>query len=236
MDDRLMTIGEVATYLNIAERTVSKLVTDGLLPGVKVGNQWRFRKATIDTWLDDQMLGVLPRYIEPAEKSEGSPRRLLDLPSCFEASHVISELTATSKNMVIEELATFAHQLNLVRDKIWFMGALIERENVMPSAIGNGVAFLHALRRDPGQCVKPFMVLGRSRAGLVFDALDGKLTHLFFVLGLKYEELHLPWLHKLSYMLSRDDAFEAVLGAPDAEAVYRVLCEAEQRLGPAKGL
>ncbi|HKB70563.1 MAG TPA: helix-turn-helix domain-containing protein, partial [Thermoanaerobaculia bacterium] len=59
-----MTIKQLAEYLMVNDRTVLKLVTDGALPGVKVGNRWRFRKAMIDTWLDDQMLGVTPRYLE----------------------------------------------------------------------------------------------------------------------------------------------------------------------------
>ena len=58
------------------------------------------------------------------------------------------------------------------------------------------------------------MVLGRSVEGVEFDALDGKPTHLFFVLGLKYEELHLPWLFKLSQMLAREHAVEDLLKAP----------------------
>ncbi|HLN81518.1 MAG TPA: helix-turn-helix domain-containing protein [Thermoanaerobaculia bacterium] len=48
-----MTIKKLADYLSVNDRTVLKLVSDGTLPGVKVGNQWRFRKAMIDTWLDD---------------------------------------------------------------------------------------------------------------------------------------------------------------------------------------
>ena len=63
MEDRLMTARQLAAYLNVNDRTVLKLVQDGVLPGVKVGNQWRFRKAMIDTWLDDQMLGVMPRHL-----------------------------------------------------------------------------------------------------------------------------------------------------------------------------
>jgi len=230
MDDRLMTIKQLAAYLNITDRTVLKLVTDGVLPGVKVGNQWRFRKAMIDTWLDDQMLGVVPRCLETAAK-EVAPRNLLSLPNCFEPSQIIPELTATNKNMVVDELAALANKLGLVRDKTWFVGALIERENVLPSAIGNGIAFLHTLRRNPGQIVKPFMVLGRSRSGIDFDALDGKPTHLFFVLGLKFEELHLPWLHKLSHIFSQHDVFKTLLNAPNADTIYQILHDAEQRLG-----
>ncbi len=231
MDDRLMTIKELASFLHVNERTVLKLVTDGLLPGVKVGNQWRFRKAMIDTWLDDQMLGVVPRYVDGPGLAE-SPRRMLELSSCFGAEQVLADLAATSKGAIVEELAAFAERLGLVRDRTWFIGALIERENVMPSAIGNGVAFLHTLRRNPEQVARPFMVLGRSEQGVDFDALDGKPTHLFFVLGLKYQELHLPWLQKLSHMLSREDAVAALLKAPDASAIYELLARAERKLQP----
>jgi len=149
---------------------------------MKIGNQWRFRKAMIDTWLDDQMLGVTPRLIDEPQPVV-SPRAMLELASCFEMSHILPEMTATSKNGAIEELAGLTASLGLVRDKTWFIGALIERENIMPSATGNGVAFLHTVRRNPQQVVRPFMVLGRSKEGVDFDALDGKPTHLFFVLA-----------------------------------------------------
>ncbi len=231
MEDRLMTIKQLAEYLNVNDRTVLKLVSDGSLPGVKVGNQWRFRKAMVDTWLDDQMLGVTPRYVE-APRLNGSPRRMLELSSCFQPDHIIADLAATTRNTVIEELAGLAAKLGLVRDKTWFVGALIERENVMPSAVGHGIAFLHTLRRNPEQVVRPFMVLGRSRAGLDFDALDGLPTHLFFVLGLKFEELHLPWLDKLAHMFANEDAVQSLLDAPDADAIFQAVAEAERRLEP----
>ena len=228
-DDRLMTIKQLAGYLNLNERTVLRLVTDGALPGVKVGNQWRFRKAMIDTWLDDQMLGVTPRLIDEP-KPVFSPRAMLELASCFELSHILPELRATNKNGAIEELAGFAAELALVRDKTWFMGALIERENIMPSATGNGVAFLHTVRRNPQQVVRPFMVLGRSKEGVDFDALDGKPTHLFFVLGLKINELHLPWLAKLASMFATRESVEPVLSASTPKDIYDVIAESERRL------
>lgn len=233
MDDALLTAKQLAGYLNLNERTVLKLVADGSLPGMKIGGQWRFRKATIDAWLDDQMLGVLPKQIETPRRP--ADVKLMELASCFQVEHVIPALTAKTKTTAIEELAAHAAALGLVKDRTWFVGALIERENVLPSAIGGGVAFLHTLRRNPEQVVKPFMVLGRSREGIDFDALDGKPTHLFFVLGLKYEELHLPWLHKLSQMLVRPEAVATLLNAADAATIYRALVDTERRLLPTRG-
>jgi len=232
MEDRLMTIKQLAGYLNLNERTVLRLVSDGALPGVKVGNQWRFRKAMIDTWLDDQMLGVTPRMVdEPVPVVPA--RAMLELASCFDVSHILPEMKAAKKNEAIEELAGLSADLGLVRDKAWFMGALIERENVMPSATGKGIAFLHTMRRTPQQVTRPFMVLGRSQAGIDFDALDGKPTHLFFVLGLKMNELHLPWLAKLASMFATRQAVDSVLDARDAKAIYDVIAASERRLAKA---
>lgn len=130
---------------------------------------------------------------------------------------------------VIEELATAAHRLGLVRDKTWFVGSLIERENVLPTALGNGVAYLHTLHRNPREIVKPFVILGRSRTGIDFEALDEQPTMLFFVLGLKYEELHLPWMHKLYQMLAGEEVRRELLAASDAAAMLLLLKSIETR-------
>jgi mannitol/fructose-specific phosphotransferase system IIA component (Ntr-type) len=196
---------------------------------MKLGNQWRFRKAMIDTWLDDQMLGLTPQVVRGRES--GAPdRKMLALASCFQPDHIVPELAARTKTGVVEELAAAAERLGLVRDRTWFVGALIERENVLPSAMGNGLAFLHTLRRHADRVDRPFMVLGRSKDGVDFDSLDGQPTHLFFVLGLKYEELHLPWLQKLSQMLARPGAVQSLLAAPDPAAIYGVLAESERQV------
>jgi mannitol/fructose-specific phosphotransferase system IIA component (Ntr-type) len=179
------------------------------------------------------MLGVTPRYVTPTRPEQ--PRRLLDLDSCFKPEHILAELGGSTKAAVIVELADLAARLGLVRDSTWFVGALIQRENVLPTAPGNGVAILHTIRRHPEQITKPFMVLGRSFGGVDYDALDGKPTHVFFVLGLKYDELHLPWLAKLVQMLAQPGALRALLAAPDARAIHEVLVDAERRLGGAAG-
>ena len=76
------------------------------------------------------------------------------------------------------------------------------------------------------------MVVGRSRNGIDFDALDGGLTHLFFVLGLKFDELYLPWLHKLSQMFADKEAVTAILNAPAAGSIFEAVSAAERRLEP----
>jgi len=54
MPDEIMTIQEVAAYLKIKEKTSYRLVTEGKLPGFKVGGAWRFRFDEIKAWIDNQ--------------------------------------------------------------------------------------------------------------------------------------------------------------------------------------
>lgn len=47
----LMTLEEVASYLRVTNRTIYRLLKGGSIPATKVGQQWRFDKASIDEWL-----------------------------------------------------------------------------------------------------------------------------------------------------------------------------------------
>ncbi len=50
--DNLMTVDEVAAYLRVNPMTVYRLVNRGELPGVKVGDLWRFKERDIEAWLE----------------------------------------------------------------------------------------------------------------------------------------------------------------------------------------
>ena len=67
MDEKLgavLTIEELSVYLKIPKSTLYKLVREGKVPSQKVGRHWRFRKETIDRWLDEM------RAEEPETKGE----------------------------------------------------------------------------------------------------------------------------------------------------------------------
>ncbi len=50
----VMTIEQLAEYLQIAKSTLYKLAQEGRIPAQKVGKHWRFHKDAIDTWLKNQ--------------------------------------------------------------------------------------------------------------------------------------------------------------------------------------
>lgn len=47
-----MTVKEVATFLNVDEKTIYRLAQKGELPGFKVAGAWRFQRADLQQWID----------------------------------------------------------------------------------------------------------------------------------------------------------------------------------------
>jgi len=52
----LMTLEEVANYLRVTTKTIYRLLDKHAIPATKVGRQWRFDKASIDSWLRQRPL------------------------------------------------------------------------------------------------------------------------------------------------------------------------------------
>lgn len=50
----LMTLKDVAAYLQVAERTVYLWAQKGDIPSFKLGNVWRFKHDDLDAWFEEK--------------------------------------------------------------------------------------------------------------------------------------------------------------------------------------
>ena len=57
MSDIMMTVDELAEYLKMKTVTIYKHAQSGRIPAFKVGSKWRFKKETIDRWIEEQENG-----------------------------------------------------------------------------------------------------------------------------------------------------------------------------------
>src|SRR5439155_885560 len=92
---------------------------------------------------------------------------------------IVPELSARDKTEVIRELADHlaAHVSGVDHEQL--AKVLIERERLASTAIGEGVAIPHGKLDAVGKLIA---CVGRAPAGVDFDSMDGRPTHLFFVL------------------------------------------------------
>lgn len=57
IEPALMTVKDLADYLNVHPSTIYRLLRQGKLPAFKIGSDWRFRRLDIERWIRDQPMG-----------------------------------------------------------------------------------------------------------------------------------------------------------------------------------
>jgi len=217
-DDGVMALPECASYLHLSENTVLKLANGGQLPGTLVDKMWQFNRNEIDKWLQVRL--AVGEDDELEEIQDGMRVPLGDL---LPAEALIEDLQSDDPLGIIEELAARAYREGWLHDKPWFVGAVVERESLSSTAMDGGIAFLHTRAREGSKVARPFIIVGRSYEGVDFGAPDGKPTFLFFLLGLKYDRLHLPILGRLARTMRNPKTIAKLRSQPSATKMRAIL-------------
>lgn len=114
------------------------------------------------------------------------------------------ELKSEDKESVITELVDLVSKSKLIRDRDELLSDILERENLVTTGIGYGVAFPHAKTKAAKGIVIAF---GRSDEGLDFDAMDKKSVHLFFLIAAPEDAIgaHLNVMARLSFLMRSEE-------------------------------
>jgi len=145
----------------------------------------------------------------------------MKLSDLFTRENVATGLKAESKEELLRAIMLDLDSRGLISDVDTVTSDVIEREKVMSTGIGNGVAIPHAYSDGVKELVAGFY---RADAGIDFDALDNEAVDLFFIiLGPKASRRdHIKVLAKISRLLNHNDFRADLRSAPDADAVMSV--------------
>ena len=135
-------------------------------------------------------------------------------------------LHSSTKDDLLRELVDLAADGAEVADRDEVLRAVMDREEVLSTGIGHGVAIPHGKSSSVADLV---LVAGVTRGGVDFEALDGKPVHLFFLLVGPESAAgqHVKALSRISRLLRRESFRQRLIDAPDAKTFYSVLAEAE---------
>jgi len=141
--------------------------------------------------------------------------------------HIIPDLKSVTKEEVLSELsANFPYGNNINCNQATALNALINREKLGSTGIGDGIAIPHGKIHGIDELLLSF---GRSKKGVAFDTLDGKPAHIFFLLIVPEDapSQHLKLLAKISRMLKDADFRKKLMNASSREDIYRLIAEKE---------
>lgn len=207
-NNEIMTLAEVARYLQLAEKTVLRMVRRGDIPAAKIASQWRFMRPVIRDWLAGQMQTM------PSSKLKsltGEERPLLRISEIMRPEFIVLKVIPAAKESILKQLVVPLKKTGFARDTDVLLESLIERERMMTTAVGHGIAMPHPRRPIAGMFAEPAVVLGICPKGTNFEAIDDQLVHFFFLICATREEIHLQLMAKVAW-LTRHEEMMSQLG------------------------
>lgn len=145
----------------------------------------------------------------------------MKLSDLFSSENIRVDVQPAGKEDLLETIIEELDSRGYIKDKARVTEDVIEREKVMSTGIGNGVAIPHAYTDGVEHLVAGFY---RTSEAMNFDALDQKPVDLFFIiLGPRESRRdHIKVLAKISRLLNHGDFREDLRHASDAESVMGV--------------
>ena len=137
-------------------------------------------------------------------------------------------MSAVTKEDSLKELVGILAQVEDIGDQKSIVKGLIERESLGSTGIGQGIAIPHG---KTDKVKRLIAVLGISKTGVNFDALDGEPVYIFFLLVAPKSTPgpHLKALAQISRLL-RDTYFcELIRKCRTEEEVYNLIKNEEEK-------
>lgn len=154
--------------------------------------------------------------------------RIVDLIS---KNSIELNLNSNNKPDVIDELVNLVHKSGNLNDKNEYKEAILAREELSTTAIGEGVAIPHAKNKSVN---KATLAAGISKEGIDYEAFDDSLSHLFFMIAAPdgANDTHLEVLSRLSTILMDEDFRKNLINSTSVEAFLNLIDEKEKEKFP----
>jgi PTS system nitrogen regulatory IIA component len=211
-------VKDVAELLNVSEKTIRRWLVAGKIPAYRLNHQYRFSRSEIENWMmgfkqeasREGLISFKEADPEPAPQKGG-----LQQFSLYRAVHnggILTDIPGETKEDVIREtMKVVAPRLGL--DAEVLAELLLDREKLMPTALGHGIGIPHArdfLLQGPSDMV----VVVFPKKALDYGALDGIFVHTLFFLLSSSDKKHLHLLAKIAHLSSSRQAQELLNKRP----------------------
>jgi len=147
------------------------------------------------------------------------------------AAAIQLNLAGTERDAVLREMVALVPPLATLpeaREKLF--RALVERELLHSTGIGEGIAIPHARNALVGLVDQPTMAFGRHPTGVPYGAIDGAPARLFFLLIAPTVTQHLAMLARISRLLRDPRLRQDLLIASSPGAILQLIRTAEARM------
>lgn len=143
---------------------------------------------------------------------------------------VIAELESQDREGVLKEMVVFLKKKNKIAKNKELYEKLLQREKLGSTAIGEGVAIPHCKMKG---VKNPVVMLAVSKKSVDFHSLDGKPSHVFFLVVSSPDNpsLNLQILAAIAHLVRKSSSLEKkILRAESISSILDVMRKEEEKL------
>ena len=147
--------------------------------------------------------------------------KIVEIYKYMSADRII-DIQSNTKDAALRELADVISTSDKVTEKENFIRKILEREKLMSTGIGYGIAIPHI--RD--ESIKDFVIaIGRKKSGLEYDSIDNKPVKLIFMIGANKEQDkdYIRLLSRIVLRLKNRNLVKQILKAKSSKEAYNLI-------------
>lgn len=132
------------------------------------------------------------------------------------------DLKGETKSEIIDEMVDILYNNGKLNDREEYKKEILKREAQSSTGMEEGIAIPHG-KTDAVKI--PTVAIGISKKGVDYESLDGKPSHLFFMIAApaNSNNSHIELLSKITTLLLEDDIRETLVNAKSKEEVLDIL-------------
>ena len=215
MAKKFLSRSDAAKKLKVSEKVIQEMINSNVFESKLVGKNVKIDEDSLNEWLEN--------LTENDEKLLALKRVICHFEEYMRPENIFLEFEAENKYDAIRVLSEKAKDLKLVRDARWLYEVVVAREELISTAIGNGVALLHPRHLHPSKIKTPSILFGRSKDPVDFDAPDNKPVNIFFMLLLHNDKQHLFSLSYISKLIINPEILASFSSAVNKEEIHASL-------------
>ena len=202
----MLDVKEVARILAVSEKTVYRWITKSEIPAYKIGEGYRFNRMELLEWANARKIPVSQGIFDESADSSDS---LSSLAEAIETGGIYYRVQGADKEAVIKSIVSITRLPDDI-DSEFLVGALLARENLGTTAIGDGIAIPHVRNPIIFHVKKPLLSLCFLEQPIDFGAIDKKPVDTVFTILTHTVRSHLHILSRLSYALHQTDVRKVI--------------------------
>ncbi len=214
--NEIMTLEEVASYLRMSERTVKDWVSQGKLPGGKLGTSWRFQRSEIENWVNQKL----------SPRKKDIPNQQNTLASLLNEKRIIF-INTKSKEETLNKLIDVSYEVQGILSREELADAVFKREELMSTGIGLGIGVPH-VRLNNIKNLQVSIAINKNAITdyISLDEIPVKIVVLIVAVRNQHSQ-YIKVLSKIAKLMKNPEIREQLTQTENAEQVFEIFQKGE---------